>query len=81
MVRCFFVISFLILKSECVMDGCLAFMIFVVFFSNVWVQLFIRNQGYTDLIFNVVVFPCYLDVSLIMVINLLIFRGVFLTHF
>jgi len=57
------------------MDGYLVFMIFVVFFPNVWVQLYIRNQGYTDLIFNVAVFPCCLDVSLIMVINLLLFRG------
>ena len=51
-------------------------MIFIVFFPNVWVQLYIRNQGCADLIFNVVVFPCCLDVSLIMVINLLLFRGV-----
>jgi len=62
------------------MDGYLVFMIFFVFFPNVLVQLYIRNQGYTDLIFNVVVFPCCLDVSLVMVINLLIYRGVFLTH-
>jgi len=59
----------------------LVFMIFIVFFPNVWVQLYIRNQDCADLIFNVIVFPCCLNVSLIMVINLLLFRGVFLTHF
>ena len=63
------------------MDRYLVFIIFIVFFPNVWVQLYIRNQGCADPFFNVVVFPCCLDVSLIMVINLLLFRGVFLTHF
>jgi len=29
------------------MDGYLIFMIFVVVFPNIWVQLYIRNQGYT----------------------------------
>jgi len=43
-------------------------------------QLYIRNQGCADLISNVVVFPCCLDVSLIMVINLLLFGSIFLTH-
>jgi len=34
-------------------------------------QLYIRNQGYADLLLNFAEFPCYLDVSLIMVIVLL----------
>jgi len=34
-------------------------------------QLYIRSQGYADLVLNFAVFPCCLDINLIMVIDLL----------